>query len=37
MSLAEYVKKRVFSKTPEPQSGKAKGKTLKFVVQRHHD
>ncbi|HTI58816.1 DNA ligase D [Mucilaginibacter sp.] len=36
MSLAEYVKKRVFSKTPEPKSGKAKGKTLNFVVQRHH-
>jgi len=36
MSLLEYVKKRVFSKTPEPKSGKTKGKTLNFVVQRHH-
>src|ERR1700760_4474116 len=36
MSLVEYVKKRVFSKTPEPKSGKSKDKILSFVVQRHH-
>lgn len=36
MSLTEYVKKRVFSKTPEPKSGKATGKKLTFVIQRHH-
>src|ERR1700754_1009902 len=36
MSLTEYVKKRVFNKTPEPKSGKGTGKQLNFVVQRHH-
>src|SRR3954471_6095559 len=36
MSLTEYVKKRVFNKTPEPKSGKGTGKQLSFVVQRHH-
>ena len=36
MSLVEYVKKRVFNKTPEPKSGKGTGKKLSFVVQRHH-
>jgi DNA ligase D-like protein (predicted polymerase)/DNA ligase D-like protein (predicted 3'-phosphoesterase) len=36
MSLAEYLKKRVFGKTPEPKGGKHAGKQLRFVVQRHH-
>ncbi|HTE01739.1 MAG TPA: DNA ligase D [Mucilaginibacter sp.] len=36
MSLVDYVKKRVFHKTPEPKSGKGTGKQLSFVVQRHH-
>lgn len=36
MGLTEYIKKRVFSKTPEPKSGKTTGKKLSFVVQRHH-
>ena len=36
MSLAEYLKKRVFGRTPEPKSGKHTGKGLRFVVQRHH-
>ncbi|HWD86718.1 MAG TPA: DNA ligase D [Mucilaginibacter sp.] len=36
MSLAEYLKKRVFGRTPEPKSGKHTGKELRFVVQRHH-
>jgi len=36
MSLAEYLKKRVFGKTPEPKGGKTTGKRLRFVVQRHH-
>jgi len=36
MGLKEYVKKRDFKRTSEPKSGKAAGKTLAFVVQRHH-
>src|SRR5882757_6636208 len=36
MGLAEYVKKRVFTKTTEPKGGKGSGKELAFVVQRHH-
>lgn len=36
MGLAEYVKKRVFTKTTEPKGGKSSGKQLAFVVQRHH-
>jgi len=36
MGLAEYVKKRVFTKTTEPKGGKGTGKELSFVVQRHH-
>jgi bifunctional non-homologous end joining protein LigD len=36
MSLAEYLKKRVFGRTPEPKSGKSTGNQLRFVVQRHH-
>jgi bifunctional non-homologous end joining protein LigD len=36
MGLTEYIKKRVFSQTPEPKSGKATGKKLTFVIQRHH-
>jgi bifunctional non-homologous end joining protein LigD len=36
MSLAEYLKKRVFGKTPEPKGGRTTGKQLRFVVQRHH-
>lgn len=33
--LQEYRKKRTFDKTPEPKGGKAKGKQLIFVVQKH--
>jgi len=36
MSLAQYLKKRVFGHTPEPKGGKSTGKQLRFVVQRHH-
>ena len=36
MGLAEYVKKRVFTKTTEPKGGKSAGKQLAFVIQRHH-
>lgn len=36
MSLEKYRQKRDFSKTKEPVSGKANGKLLSFVVQRHH-
>lgn len=35
MSLSDYNKKREFSKTPEPKGGKASGKELRFVVQKH--
>ena len=33
--LQEYRKKRSFDKTPEPTGGKAGGKKLTFVVQKH--
>lgn len=36
MGLAEYIKKRIFTKTAEPKGGKSTGKELSFVVQRHH-
>ncbi len=36
MSLKEYVKKRLFTKTTEPKGGKSTSKQLAFVVQRHH-
>ena len=36
MSLLDYIKKRNFKKTSEPQAGKSQSKTLAFVVQRHH-
>lgn len=36
MSLSRYVEKRDFKQTSEPKGGKAKGKKLVFVVQRHH-
>lgn len=36
MSLEKYKQKRDFSKTSEPIAGKASGKVLSFVVQRHH-
>src|SRR5476651_677529 len=36
MGLIEYIKKRNFTKTTEPKSGKSNTKTLSFVVQRHH-
>lgn len=38
MSLAEYRKKRSFSKTPEPEGkqNKPSGNQLIFVVQKHH-
>lgn len=35
MALAEYKKKRSFSKTPEPTGGKSKGGGLRFVIQKH--
>ncbi len=36
MGLKEYVKKRDFKQTTEPSGGRGSGKTLSFVVQRHH-
>ncbi|TCC88462.1 DNA ligase D [Pedobacter hiemivivus] len=36
MSLEKYKQKRDFSQTKEPAAGKATGKKLSFVVQRHH-
>jgi bifunctional non-homologous end joining protein LigD len=36
MSLEKYEAKRDFKKTSEPIGGKGEGKTLSFVVQRHH-
>lgn len=36
MSLATYLKKRVFGHTPEPKGGKGTKGKLTFVVQRHH-
>src|SRR5438067_5142917 len=36
MGLAEYVKKRVFTKTTEPKGSQSTGRQLTFVVQRHH-
>ena len=35
MGLTEYKKKRTFKKTPEPTGGRASGKALQFVVQKH--
>lgn len=35
MGLAEYHQKRNLDKTPEPAGGKASGKALQFVVQKH--
>lgn len=35
MALTVYRKKRSFRRTPEPTGGKASGKTLRFVVQKH--
>lgn len=35
MSISEYKTKRDFKKTPEPTGGKAEGKKLKFVIQKH--
>ena len=35
MSLTEYKKKRSFNETPEPDGGKASGKELSFVIQKH--
>jgi len=35
MSLSEYKKKRSAAKTPEPFGGKAGGKELRFVIQKH--
>ncbi|MBC7949116.1 MAG: DNA ligase D [Chitinophagaceae bacterium] len=35
MALQLYNKKRTFAKTPEPTGGKAKGKELRFVIQKH--
>ncbi len=35
MSLSAYNKKRKFENTPEPEEGKAKGKKLIFVIQKH--
>lgn len=35
MALTLYKKKRSFTKTPEPTGGKADGKALRFVIQKH--
>ncbi|MGC2695809.1 MAG: DNA ligase D [Candidatus Angelobacter sp.] len=35
MSLEEYGRKRVFSRTPEPPAGPAKGEGNHFFIQRH--
>lgn len=35
MGLVEYRKKRRFDQTPEPDGGRATGKKLAFVVQKH--
>src|SRR5688572_8680408 len=35
MGLTTYKQKRTFNKTPEPVGGKAEGKELIFVVQKH--
>ncbi|WP_276483390.1 DNA ligase D [Paraflavitalea pollutisoli] len=35
MALATYRKKRSFQHTPEPTGGKASGKALRFVIQKH--
>src|SRR5688500_14856513 len=35
MALTTYKKKRSFTDTPEPVGGKAKGKELTFVIQKH--
>jgi len=35
MTLVKYKQKRSFKSTPEPTGGKAKAKTLRFVVQKH--
>jgi len=35
MTLTKYNQKRAFNSTPEPKGGKAKGKKLRFVVQKH--
>ncbi len=35
MGLAQYKKKRRFNETPEPVGGKASGKELLFVIQKH--
>ena len=35
MGLTEYKKKRTFRKTPEPTGGRASGRELQFVVQKH--
>jgi bifunctional non-homologous end joining protein LigD len=35
MALKEYLKKRVFDKTPEPVGGKSGARALHFVVQKH--
>jgi bifunctional non-homologous end joining protein LigD len=35
MGLTKYKQKRSFEKTPEPTGGKAEGKGLRFVIQKH--
>lgn len=35
MTLTKYKQKRSFKQTPEPTGGKATGKGLRFVVQKH--
>ena len=35
MGLSTYREKRIFSKTPEPRSGKGSAGKLHFVVQKH--
>jgi bifunctional non-homologous end joining protein LigD len=35
MGLTQYKKKRRFDETPEPEGGKASGRELVFVIQKH--
>ena len=35
MALAEYARKRDFSKTAEPKARSAKGGRQRFVIQKH--
>ncbi|MCF0054860.1 DNA ligase D [Dyadobacter sp. CY356] len=35
MTLVKYKEKRAFNKTPEPEGGKSKTASLRFVIQKH--